>query len=238
MSTIDNLQAPSGHRPGALTTADRIKEFILSQRLSPGDPLPTELALAEHLGVSRSKVREAVKTLAALDLVEVRHGHGTYVGSMSLTGLVESLAFRGMLLNARGDRQVLNDLIELRQLLETSLAELIVSRMSPQSALSLRRLTDSMRSHAESEEDLSQDDRAFHLLLNETSGNALAVQLTDAFWQIYAISASSLEAPADDPRTTAASHAAIVDAIESGDVELVRTAIIQHYSPIKRRLER
>ena len=82
---------------GGESVVDRIKEYILTNRLAPGDPLPTENELSEQLKVSRSRIREAVKTLSALDIVEVRHGYGTYVGRMSFSAMVESLAFRGML---------------------------------------------------------------------------------------------------------------------------------------------
>ena len=65
------------------TTADQIKQLILTRGLRPGDPLPTEAELCDILEVSRSSVREAIRTLSTLDIVDVRHGHGTYVGAMS-----------------------------------------------------------------------------------------------------------------------------------------------------------
>ena len=79
------------------TAADEIKKLILTRNLKPGDLLPTEPELCETLDVSRSSVREAIRTLATLDIVDVRHGHGTYVGAMSLDPMVEALVFRGVL---------------------------------------------------------------------------------------------------------------------------------------------
>src|SRR5690606_5758741 len=79
------------------TIYEEIKGLILRSGLKPGDPIPTEAELCQVLGVSRSSVREAVRTLATLDIVEVRHGHGTVVGQMSLAPLVETLVFRGVL---------------------------------------------------------------------------------------------------------------------------------------------
>jgi DNA-binding FadR family transcriptional regulator len=222
------------HAP--LSVGDRIKEYILLNRLSPGDPLPTENELSEQLGVSRSRIREAIKTLSALDIVDVRHGYGTYVGKLTLTAMVESLAFRGML-NAEDDQHVLADLIDVRQLIEMSLAEAIVERLTPQAALGLRRLTSVMCDKAEVDQEFAAEDRDFHVLLMQTTGNALAVQLTGAFWDVHAIAASSLAA-VSDLRTTAAAHVAIVDAIENGDVDGLRRAIVDHYTPIRNRMGR
>ena len=78
----------------AWSTTDAIKQHIIDSGLGPGDLMPTETELCEALGVSRSSVREAIRTLGSLDIVEVRHGHGTFVGRMSLDPLVNGMVFR------------------------------------------------------------------------------------------------------------------------------------------------
>jgi DNA-binding FadR family transcriptional regulator len=219
---------------GGESVVDRIKEYILANRLTPGDPLPTENALSEPLHVSRSRIREAVKTLSALDIVEVRHGYGTYVGRMSFSAMVESLAFRGML-NAKNDLHVFAELVDFRELIETSLAGPIMERLTPQAALTMRRLTATMAEKAARGEEFPDEDRAFHLLLMETTCNSLAVDLTGAFWDVHALASRSL-GPAKDLKATVDAHVAILDAIEKGDPELLRDAIRAHYAPVRERM--
>jgi DNA-binding FadR family transcriptional regulator len=234
--TLRTADPPEPGRDLPLSVVDRIKEYILLGQLSPGDPMPTEKELSERLGVSRSGVREAMKTLSALDIVEVRHGYGTYVGQMRLTAMVQSLAFRGML-NHSADHHVLADLIDVRELIETSLAATIVTELSPQAALTLRRLTLGMHEKAERGQEFRAEDRQFHLVLMQTTRNALAVELTGAFWDVHAIASRSL-GPMADLSTTAQAHTAILDAIEAADPDLFRSAIREHYAPIRARMEK
>src|SRR5689334_8789951 len=107
---------------------DRIKTYIIDNRLGPGDSLPTEAELCDALNASRSSLREAIKTLAALDIVEVRHGSGTFVGRLSLSSLVESLTFRS-LLSPGDDVRALRDLVDVRQLFEEGMAARIIERL-------------------------------------------------------------------------------------------------------------
>ncbi|MDV3124165.1 FadR family transcriptional regulator [Mycobacterium sp. 21AC1] len=230
---VASLVAP--RELGGGTVVSRIKEYILTNHLSPGDPLPTENELSQQLNVSRSRIREAVKTLSALDIVEVRHGYGTYVGQLSFRAMVESLAFRGML-NAEDGLHVFAELVDFRELIETSLAGQIMDRLTPQAALSMRRLTEAMAEKAARGEEFPAEDREFHLLLMETSG-ALAVGMTGAFWDVHALASRSL-GPPDDLQETVDGHVAILDAIEMGDADQLRKAISAHYAPVRERMTR
>lgn len=231
-SASNGMPARRRNRHLRETVADDIKQLILRQRLRPGDALPTEAELCEAVGASRSSVREAVKTLAALDIVEVRHGHGTYVGGMSLAALVESLAFRGLLSRA-DDHMVLAELVEVRQTLEQGLADQIIVGLDDDHRSELALLADGMRQKAADGEEFIELDREFHLMLMEPLGNDLILQLTGAFWDVHTIVAPTLVMTSENLRVTADHHVAIADAAIAGDGDALRTAIAGHYDPIR-----
>ncbi|VEH06264.1 GntR family transcriptional regulator [Corynebacterium kutscheri] len=101
---------------------DGIVDYIRVKRLNPGDLLPAEQELCEIIGCSRSSIREAMRTLASLDIVEVRHGHGTYVSKMSLDPLIQGLILR-VLLSTDSSLTALLDIVDLRAAIDHSLAE-------------------------------------------------------------------------------------------------------------------
>jgi DNA-binding FadR family transcriptional regulator len=217
--------------------ADEIKRFMLDNRMRPGDALPTEAELCVALGASRSSVREAVKTLAALDIVEVRHGHGTYVGKLSLSALVESMAFRGML-GPDDDFRTYADLVDVRELFERGNAERIVGALTPGYLDALDELVEEMeRQGARGGEGFVAADRAFHALLVEPIGNELISQLSSAFWDIYAIVAPHLDMlTIEDERRTVDVHRRIVAAARAGDAAQFAVAVAAHYAPVRRRM--
>ncbi|WP_350270453.1 GntR family transcriptional regulator [Brevibacterium sp. CBA3109] len=220
------------------TTSDRIKDLILSDGLRPGDLLPTEGELCTRLGVSRSNVREAIRKLTTLDIVDVRHGHGTYVGEMSLDALVETLVFRGVL-SPGDDLRALRDVVEVRAALDCGMSEAIVARLKGTTNPELSALVDDMVVMAKDGKSFPQQDRAFHTGLLAVLDNSLVGQLVAAFWDVHTAVLPRLEvAVAADLEQTAQAHGQMLEAAQSGDVEAFHAAITVHYEPIARDLDR
>ncbi|MGP6170417.1 FadR/GntR family transcriptional regulator [Microbacterium sp. A204] len=217
------------------TTADQIKQLILTRGLKPGDPMPTEAELCETLDVSRSSVREAIRTLSTLDIVDVRHGHGTYVGGMSLDPMVETLVFRGVL-SPEKSLDALRDVVEVRLALDLSMAERVVAAGAAEHELpELDELVDEMVDKAGRGEYFLEADRAFHTRLFDSTGNRLVGQLVGAFWDVHTAVLPQLGiAPPADIHQTAKAHGDMLDAVRSGDVEAYRHAVIDHYKPLQR----
>ena len=219
------------------TTADKIKDYILTHNLRPGDSLPTEAELCELLGVSRSNVREAIRTLTTLNIVSVRHGHGTFVGEMSLDALVESLVFRGVL-TPGDDLQALRDIIEVRQALDTAMAHKVASSLRGTYNADLHELVEQMVELASRGEAFPAQDRAFHTSLLSRIHNSLVGQLVGAFWDVHTAVMPRLGVtlPADLVQTARA-HGDMLRAAEDGDAEALIASVEDHYDPILRALD-
>src|SRR5581483_8964671 len=93
---------------------EKIKDMIVSGRLLPGQRLPREADLAARLGLSRSSLREAVRALAVMHILDVRQGDGTYVSSLAADSLLDALGF---IVEFHRDTSVL-ELLEVRRILE------------------------------------------------------------------------------------------------------------------------
>jgi DNA-binding FadR family transcriptional regulator len=218
------------------TTAEEIKRLILTSGLRTGDPIPTETELCQELGVSRSSVREAIRSLATLDIVEVRHGHGTVVGQMSLAPLVETLVFRGVL-SPGDDLAALREVVDMRCALDLALSERVVAVHMNKDNPKLRELVDRMVACAEAEKPFLSEDRQFHTALLAPVGNQLAVQLVTAFWDIHTAVLPKLDlALPADLRQTANAHGDLYRSAQKGDGEAYRRAVIDHYEPLLRML--
>lgn len=114
--------------PMALTdeAIERIKEMIVNGELRPGDRLPKEIDLAERLGLSRNSLREAVKALSLIRVLDVRQGDGTYVTSLQPEVLLDTVGF---VLDFHRDDSVLA-LLEVRRILEPAATAMAAHHMS------------------------------------------------------------------------------------------------------------
>ena len=214
------------------TAIAEIKNYILRTGLQVGDALPTESQLCSDLGVSRSSVREAVRTLVALDIVEVRHGHGMFVGKVSMRPMVESLLFRG-LLNPGDDHRGLRDIVEVRITLDNALTEPVTQAWKNRQDPELDTLVEEIEEIASKRELFTDQDRRFHMRLLEPLDNHLFLHLTEAFWAVHTLTVPLLGAPKlEDLTSTAKAHRAMLHAARTGNIPAYHQAITQHYAPL------
>ena len=215
---------PFTHEP-----IETLIHMIVPARLQPGDRLPREADLATSLGLSRSSLREAVRALSLVRILDVRQGDGTYVSSLAADSLLDALSF---IVEFHHDASVL-ELLEVRRILEpaasaraatliddASLAELeqILNRSTPDSAV----------------EELVRNDVEFHKAIAAASGNSVLASLIE-----------SLSGPTQRARVwrgitqegalvrTLAEHRSIFAAIRAHDPELARTWATVHIAGVE-----
>jgi len=218
---------PKSKRRGPSVTEDaihKIRERIVSGSWGPGDRLPKESELAAELGLSRNSLREAVRALSQLRVLEVRQGDGTYVSSLEPDLLLESTGFVTHLL--LGDTAL--ELFEVRRLLEGAAAALAAARITDAGRAELTNMLDRMAS-AEGVEDLVEADVGFHAVIARATHNAVLTSLLASLstrtmrvrlWRGRAVD-NALDVTRDE-------HRRIYEAIMGGDPELARAAATAH----------
>lgn len=211
----------------------KIKEMLLSGELKPGDRLPPEKGLSEKLGLSRSSLREAVKALDLIRVLDVRRGDGTYVTSLEPRLLLEAVSF---VVDLHQDSSIL-DLFEVRRILEPAAAAMAARKAVAEDIDRLNTILGEVDT-VTSVEDLVAHDLKFHGFISDLSGNPYLSSLLES------MSSSTLRAriwrgltEENSVERTLAEHRAIVDAMAAGDADLVRSCVTVHISGVERWLE-
>ncbi|MFE9428838.1 FadR/GntR family transcriptional regulator [Kitasatospora sp. NPDC006697] len=207
---------------------EKIKVMILSGRLKPGDRLPKEPDLAAQLGLSRNSLREAVKALSLLNVLDVRQGDGTYVSSLEPGLLMEALTF---LLDLHQDGSVV-ELFQVRALLESAAAGLAAQRATEEELARMAELLDGLGPDPTVEE-LVANDLEFHQLIARASGNTVLASLLDSLAQRTArarIWRGVTQAQAVE--RTMAEHRGLLDALAAHDVETAKARATVHVNGV------
>jgi DNA-binding FadR family transcriptional regulator len=209
---------------------DYVKGFILEHNLSAGDPLPPETQLAQDLGVGRSSVREAIKALQSLGIVEVRHGDGLYVREYNFDPISETLSY-----GIRFDPAALAELFQIRIWLEGAVIEDAVKQISAEEMSELESVIAAWETRVEAGEPDTDLDERFHYILQRTVKNKSLLKLFKAFW--IAFESLDIEIIHDsDPRLELENHRAILQAVKSRDIGLARQRLAQHFSHLQDRI--
>ena len=207
----------------------KIKDMIISGELSPGDRLPPEKELSERLGLSRSSLREAVKALEVIRVLDVRRGDGTYVTSLEPQLLLEAMSF---VVDLHDDASVL-DIFAVRRILEPAATALAAGNMTPETAERLRSMVDAV-DETTSVEDLVVHDLDFHRAIADATGNGYLSSLIDGL-SSHTTRARVWRGITQENAVarTLAEHRSIVDALAHGDADLARALTTVHISGIE-----
>lgn len=207
----------------------RIKEMITSGALKPGDRLPREGDLAEQLGLSRNSLREAVRALTLINVLDVRQGDGTYVTSLDPNLLLDALTF---VVDFHRDDSVM-EFLRVRRILEPEAAAMAATRVGPEDIETMQKIIHASSPESTPEELLSLDIE-FHRLVGTASGNSVLASLIEG-----------LSAPTNRARIwrghtqtgaherTVREHQAILDAIALGEPELAHAAMVVHVAGVE-----
>ena len=208
---------------------EKIKQMIISGRVRPGEKLPREADLAAELGLSRNSLREAVKALSLINVLDVRQGDGTYATSLAPSLLLEALSF---VVDFHRDDTVL-DFLEIRRILEPAATALAAVRMPDEDRIELGKVLDAADASAPVDEFVAAD-MEFHRLIAVGSGNSVLASLVDSM--SVPTARARVWRGMTEPRAqerTLAEHRAIYQAIMNRDTDLARSTAIVHIAAIE-----
>ena len=212
---------------------DRIKSMITSGELRPGDRLPKEADLAERLGLSRNSLREAVRALSLIRVLDVRQGDGTYVTSLEPQLLLETMSF---VVDFHRDDSI-RQFLEVRHILEPAATELATRRMSDADLDRLGAILAELPDDP-SVDELVANDLRFHREIAVGAGNSALASLLE-----------SLSAPTVRARIwrgitqegavqrTREQHSAIFHAMRGRRADVARSWAMVHVAGVEEWLE-
>jgi DNA-binding FadR family transcriptional regulator len=211
---------------------DLIRNYILGRNLRPGDPLPPQGKLASDLGVSRNSVREAVRALESLGILEVRHGTGLFVRSANLDAVLDVLSY-----NLAFEPLSLLDLLRIRRLLESSIISEVAQRIQQEDLEACRGILKEWESNVNAGLSFTEQERLFHETLYRGIGNQLIVDLIDVFWVAYRNAEARMDLASRSPRDVFEHHRMILQAVEGKNYDLAKRLMFDHFQEGEERLE-
>jgi GntR family transcriptional regulator, transcriptional repressor for pyruvate dehydrogenase complex len=208
--------------------AEQLQHFIL-HTLKPGDKLPPERQLAESFGVSRSSVREAIRALELIGLVEPRQGMGTVIRDDSADPSVNPLT--SVLMQKR---RMLAELLDVRSIVEPPLARRAASHATPEQIARLDELVRRQREKLARGESTIDEDSEFHYAIATAANNAVILKVLDVLMDLLRETRERTLQVQGRPQKSIRAHELIVDAIRRRDPKGAEQAMRDHIADIKK----
>ncbi len=206
----------------------QILQLMGDGNLTAGSRLPSERELASRLGVSRPSVREAMRQLELMGVIESRQGSGAFVKQVSDEDLVQPLA-----LLLRGRKHLLHDILETRKVIEPHIARLAADKASAEDIAALEELTAQQQKKVRAGKLAIDEDTRFHHTLAQASGNRVLLLLVESCMDLLVESRKrNLQSP-ERARRSVAGHIDVLQAIRARDPDRAFLAMMRHLEGIE-----
>lgn len=219
LSANENSLHPLQKTQVRLQVFEQMKTQIITGVWKPGDKIPSENELSRQMGVSRISVREALQKLVALDLLETKHGEGTFVKQLSADLYINSLI--PMMYLSKDD---IIDVLEYRRIMEKGIIGLAVERAEPEDIIELRDLLLNMKKTTNDMEKFAVYDLGFHLKLARMTHNPIFIKINNIIKDILSSAMMGALTPPGAERGVY-HHTRLLEAIERGDKKLAQDSM-------------
>ena len=207
--------------------ADRIRMLILNGTFPPGRPLPSERLMTKRLGVSRGSIRDALRMLEMIGLLETRHGQGTFPHELTVDRLVAPLA---SVMTYRHDLQ--DELMDVRRMFEPAVARFAATRVTDEDLTGLQYILEAQRRKLETRQSAIVEDTAFHAALARSTRNRVVVSIMATLNDLLVESRKLALKQHGRPAQSLEGHEAVVAALRRRDAEGASQAMCKHIDQI------
>ncbi len=209
----------------------KVKDMIEEGRLKSGEKLPGERELAEVFHVSRSSVREALRSLESHGYLESRQGDGTYIAKQPVESLVNPLA--SVILTEK-DGQM--ELFEMRRMIEPHVAYLAAERATPEEILMMEEALELQEEEIAKGGTGTEIDKSFHYLMAKATKNKVFIRIADSIMDLLAESRDKYLQVEGRPGKSILRHRQLLEAIKAGNQDLAAQIMREHLMDIENSL--
>jgi GntR family transcriptional repressor for pyruvate dehydrogenase complex len=212
--------------------AQRILQMITERQLKPGDRLPSERELAAGMNVGRPALREALRALAMMGVIEVKPGAGAFVTELETAQLIQHLDFVFSL-----DDSTILDLFHARKIVEVGIIDLAAQRITDEDIADLEaNLQKSLATVSDPEQFLFAD-LEMHALIARIARNPILLRFMESIHQLGLASRRRTGRLSGVPQQSIADHERIVEALKARDPGAARAAMLSHLGNVEKKLE-